>query len=969
MARSRTCMLAFALALAASLAIPQFAFAAEGDGADTDPVIGVGQAQPVASNDGAAEGEGIVPATPPAEADGEVGGQASGAADADAVVGAGVAVGSENGPAVLDATGADGQEGEPAAGAEGSAINDGSDETGAPAIDGPADDAVDESAEQEPAEAKPAAEAEKPSEAKPAAEAEQAPASKPAASKPAPTSKPATTAKPAATPKPETAAKPAATAKPATTTKPAASAKPAAATEPVAASGAKAAPAASASALKIQTAAKATSKKQGVKAQGGKAPSATISYRTHVQKVGWQGWRTNGSMAGTSGRSLRLEGLQVKLSGISGHVQYKVHVQNIGWQDVRADGTVAGTHGKSLRLEAMRIALTGEASKWYDIEYRTHVQKVGWQGWVKNGAMSGTSGRGLRLEGLEVRLVPKKAKSSKGGEGLVGVTYTGHVQSIGWQGWTNDGKSAGTSGRGLRVEALKVKLQSGGFTGGIEYQTHVQKKGWMPWSKNGAMAGTSGQSLRIEALKVRLTGEIAKTYDIAYRTHVQSDGWQGWVANGGLAGTTGRGLRVEALQIKLVRKGSSQNVSEGVYTITIADNANLALDDPSGKSNTGLQQRLARVDNETKQRYYVRNEGGGTVSFQNIASGLFLADQGGILVQKPDSTSKAQRWKLSWDGGVTITNASTGKGIAVGSPTHGAYVKTMSNPRGWSFTAKDLFVDGTYNIINKAQDKNLNLSGGSWQDGANIEVYSRMDDPRQAFQIEKRSGNLYRITNAETGRAVEAGSGGNVRQWHTDGSNEQLWKLEFSRKGGFTFTNHANGKVMTASGSGGNEANVATSSFSGSRNQMWSFRAVDYEPDWVLQEAYEVAEGLYSSTGYLITVDTTNNRLVVFEDTNSGWVPLYNWDCCTGAWDTPTPHGDHYVSGRGYSFGAGYTCYYYTVFNGPYYFHSVLYYENSDEIMESGLGKNWSHGCVRLDIDNAYWIWTNIADGTHVRIY
>ena len=964
MARSSTRMFAFALALVASLAIPQFAYAADGEGADANPEIGTDQAQPAAVGGEAAGNEGnATEATLPAEAASDAGGQAAVAVDLEQLSAAtGAAAGGQEGELIAGDKGGDSAiEGSAAATADGGSDAATTSPDDDSAVDGSTTDVAIDPAGQQPAEAQQAPTTDPAASAKPAAAAE------PASAKPATTSAESTSAKPA------TPAKPAAAAG-STPAKPAAaSAKPAAAssTAKTTSSTAKTAPSASANQLEAQTAVKASAKKQSVTTQGGTAPKATISYRTHVQKVGWQGWRTNGSMAGTSGKALRLEGLQVKLSGLSGHVQYKVHVQNIGWQDVRADGTVAGTSGKALRLEALRIALTGEASKWYDIEYRTHVQKVGWQGWVKNGAMSGTSGRSLRLEGLEVRLVPKKTKSSKGGEGLVGVTYTGHVQSIGWQDWTNDGKSAGTSGRGLRVEALKVRLQSGGFSGGIEYQTHVQKKGWMPWSKNGAMSGTSGKSLRVEALKIRLTGDIAKTYDVAYRAHVQSDGWQGWAANGGLAGTTGRSLRVEALQVKLVRKGSSQSVSEGVYTITIADNANLALDDPSGKSNSGLQQRLARVDNETKQRYYVRNEGGGTVSFQNIASGLFLADQGGALVQQPDSTSKAQRWKLSWNGGVTITNVSSGKGIAVSgsSPAHGAYAKTANQARGWSFTGKDLFVDGTYNIINKAQDKNLNLSGGSWQDGANIEVYSRMNDPRQAFQVERRSGKLYRITNAETGRAVEAGSGGNVRQWHTDGSNEQLWKLEFSRKGGFTFTNQANGKVMTANGSGGDEANVSTASFTGARTQMWSFRAVDYEPDWVLQEAYEVAEGLYSSTGYLITVDTTNNRLVVFEDSNSGWIPLYNWDCCTGAWDTPTPHGDHYVSGRGYSFGAGYTCYYYTVFNGPYYFHSVLYYENSDEIMESGLGKNWSHGCVRLDIDNAYWIWTNIADGTHVRIY
>ena len=38
-----------------------------------------------------------------------------------------------------------------------------------------------------------------------------------------------------------------------------------------------------------------------------------IYYRVHVQDYGWQDWVSNGAMAGTSGQSKRLEGIQIKL--------------------------------------------------------------------------------------------------------------------------------------------------------------------------------------------------------------------------------------------------------------------------------------------------------------------------------------------------------------------------------------------------------------------------------------------------------------------------------------------------------------------------------------------------------------------------------------------------------------------------------------------------------------------------------
>ena len=75
------------------------------------------------------------------------------------------------------------------------------------------------------------------------------------------------------------------------------------------------------------------------------------------------------------------------------------------------------------------------------------------------------------------------------------------------------------------------------------------------------------------------------------------------------------------------------------------------------------------------------------------------------------------------------------------------------------------------------------------------------------------------------------------------------------------------------------------------------------------------------------------------------------------------------VNGRGFAFGSGYTCYYWTRFYGEYLFHSVLYHAGSYSIMDGTLGANVSHGCVRMPIGKAKWIHDNIPDGTTVVTY
>ncbi|WP_289782549.1 Ig-like domain-containing protein [Thomasclavelia cocleata] len=134
-----------------------------------------------------------------------------------------------------------------------------------------------------------------------------------------------------------------------------------------------------------------------------------VSYATHIQDIGWQTAKYDGEMSGTSGKSKRLEAINISLSNqqYSGSIEYKTHVQDYGWQEWKRNGETAGTAGKSKRLEAIQIKLTGEMKNHYDIYYRVHVQDYGWLGWAKNGVEAGSEGMSKRLEGIEIVLVTK----------------------------------------------------------------------------------------------------------------------------------------------------------------------------------------------------------------------------------------------------------------------------------------------------------------------------------------------------------------------------------------------------------------------------------------------------------------------------------------------------------------------------------------------------------------------------------
>lgn len=293
---------------------------------------------------------------------------------------------------------------------------------------------------------------------------------------------------------------------------------------------------------------------------------ANVNYKVHVQDYGWMDTVRNAEQAGTTGQSKRIEAIIVNVdSNLSGGIEYSAHIQNIGWQEWKSTGELAGTIGQGKRIEAIRFRLTGDLAKYYNIHYSTYIQNYGWLPAAMDGAYSGSQGMGLRVEAIRIWF-------SHGGASTLGsflcpnVQYKTHVQDIGWQGTTNEGKTAGTTGQGKRVEALSITLSNPELSGNIEYRTHIQNKGWeSTWHKNGEVAGSIGQSLRVEALQIRLTGDVAKYYDVAYRVHVQNYGWLGWALNGTMTGSSQLAKRIEAIEIKLIEKGTTFDSTRMCY--------------------------------------------------------------------------------------------------------------------------------------------------------------------------------------------------------------------------------------------------------------------------------------------------------------------------------------------------------------------------------------------------------------------
>lgn len=177
-----------------------------------------------------------------------------------------------------------------------------------------------------------------------------------------------------------------------------------------------------------------------------------LTYWGHVQNKGDTSSVKNGETLGTTGKSLRIEGLAVQLNTapdtLKGGIEYRVHVQDIGWMDWKKEGEYAGTRGQGKRVEAIQIRLTGEAAKYYNIYYRCHVQNFGWMGWAVNGQSAGSAKYAYRMEALQIKLVLKTSGAPGSTKNCYAEAKTGWYYEGGYKFYYNKGKKV-TDVRGI----------------------------------------------------------------------------------------------------------------------------------------------------------------------------------------------------------------------------------------------------------------------------------------------------------------------------------------------------------------------------------------------------------------------------------------------------------------------------------------------------------------------------------------
>jgi lipoprotein-anchoring transpeptidase ErfK/SrfK len=139
---------------------------------------------------------------------------------------------------------------------------------------------------------------------------------------------------------------------------------------------------------------------------------------------------------------------------------------------------------------------------------------------------------------------------------------------------------------------------------------------------------------------------------------------------------------------------------------------------------------------------------------------------------------------------------------------------------------------------------------------------------------------------------------------------------------------------------------------------------------------YETPGGLPAPGTYRIVIDIANQVVMVFRKGRDGeYTEPVRYMLCSSGKNNKTPigifkAGKHHVRFGRFSIGG--CAQYWSLITRRIYFHSVLYNsKNAQSYIESAynrLGTPVSHGCVRLTVPDARWIYYNIAPGTEIEI-
>lgn len=289
---------------------------------------------------------------------------------------------------------------------------------------------------------------------------------------------------------------------------------------------------------------------------------------------------------------------------------------------------------------------------------------------------------------------------------------------------------------------------------------------------------------------------------------------------------------------------SGKTYAECAYTVASALGSNLVLDVKNGSQSNGASVQVYRSNSTDAQKWELRYVDSGLYRMRSICSKLYLGaaglTSGSNVAQYRLGSELSQCWYLEEaDDGFVIRNAASGLALDVqgGTASSGTNVQVYSAngtaAQKWNMSETPLIKNGTYAFSSNLTVYGmlvLDVSNGSTDSGANIQVYQSNGTDAQKWVLTYKGSGVYTMASKKSGLLLTVAdssmaNGGNVIQKSDENSDFQRWMISLDDTGAYVFKNVGSGLVLDIKdGRSDNGVNVQQYVANGTKAQGWHIK-------------------------------------------------------------------------------------------------------------------------------------------------
>ena len=298
------------------------------------------------------------------------------------------------------------------------------------------------------------------------------------------------------------------------------------------------------------------------------------------------------------------------------------------------------------------------------------------------------------------------------------------------------------------------------------------------------------------------------------------------------------GTKAQKFKFLKAEKNESTKIEDGIYNIIAKSNENKALqienNSISNNAKAKFENRL-NVVNKT-QAFEISYLSNGYYTIKQYKSQKVLEVKDGkhtngtaIVQNSQDSESTIQQWviKDAGDGYFYIIARCNGLvmdipgGDISGNPTVQMYEGNETNAQKFKLVkaeqeieGEQLIEDGVYKIKSiLSNNKYIDVSAGSYDNGANVQLWTNDNVQQQKFQLTyNKKEKYYEIMSVNSGKVLDVQSNGkddgsNVWQYEENNTDAQKWILQSAGNGNYYIV--AYNSYLYLDVNGGNASNGA----------------------------------------------------------------------------------------------------------------------------------------------------------------